>query len=124
MMQRPLADDSSHEVRLPIESDAWTMIVDSSRSRTTSMGILDDLQRIDTGSNEHTAWAVYLGCNTSKRLAREWNVSQAAASCHLKRAVKNGSVTRIRNGIYWSNIGNRPTSRTTPFPWMINRLAE
>ncbi len=47
-----------------------------------------------------TAWAVFLGCNTVARLAREWGVSLSASRGYLSRAMRDGKITRISRGTF------------------------
>lgn len=56
------------------------------------------------------AWAVWLGCTTAPRLAREWGITDNAARHKLKKAAELGelAVTTGRPNVY-ANASCKPT---------------
>ncbi len=48
-----------------------------------------------------TAWAVYLGCTTAKRLANELGITESSARGRLRRAHLNGLVSKVSKGLYF-----------------------
>lgn len=47
-----------------------------------------------------TAWAVFMGCNTRRRLAAEMNISDSAAHTRLQRAMRTRLIKRDGVGQY------------------------
>lgn len=45
-------------------------------------------------------WAVYLGCDTPGRLAREWGLTFKAAGERLANGVEQGRLRRLGRGKY------------------------
>lgn len=60
-----------------------------------------------------TCWAIYLGANTVKRLALEWNVSQSTAHDHMVAAYEKGYATRRESKNYYGRSYVYETGRPT-----------
>jgi hypothetical protein len=49
---------------------------------------------------DNTHWAVYLGCNTARRLAREWSITKYQAARLLGYACDRKIIRRASRGCY------------------------
>lgn len=51
----------------------------------------------------NVAWAVYLGCDTPYRLAREWGIGKQLAASMLHSSYRCGFIRRVGYGEYASD---------------------